>query len=117
MSNVDYEYDGEGVHVTADLVLTSQCCGSEVATCTAEDTFAVDFKHQGDCELEPDVYETSMALTDRFQHDIGKKGQPLKSGTTFYGAEVAFIVKCKCGAEVEAEGVVEADSRDFEEAR
>lgn len=105
------EEDGS-MYVTAEvrLVLTSGCCGSEVAEANLElSELEIDLTHEHDKAKGAQEFDVDLSAeaTDRYE---GKgRGQ-----RHFYGATVEATAKCSCGWSNANSGKVEEQASSFE---
>ena len=92
------------------LVLTSGCCGDEIAE--SAQSFEIEFDHPVTDKHEVCVDGESADPTDRFD---GKEGTPFRYRRHYYGAEISLNLKCSCGWEGTVNTTVEEMASCFDD--
>lgn len=110
------EGEPDGLDVSVELRLVSQCCSDTVAEATAEGSLSIDIEHgtkeceavheegkECDCDLTCDeewLIEGEPEPTDWYYAPARKDGKPtpMRYQKHFYGADVTVTVSCTaCG--------------------
>jgi hypothetical protein len=99
------------------LVLTSGCCGDDIAETTLEvpENADLEFEHpvgSDDGKHDVTIEDESYDPTDRFD---GKPGTPMRYRRHYYGAQVTLTLKCKCGWSKEVSFLVEEAASGFDD--